>query len=35
MKISKYSNSLIINILKQAESGTPVSKLCYEHARFF
>ena len=31
MKRSRYSNSQIINILKQAESGTPVSELCREH----
>jgi putative transposase len=31
MKRSRYSNSQIINILKQAEAGTPVSELCREH----
>jgi len=31
MKTSKYSDSLIMNILKQAESGTPVPNLCREH----
>ncbi len=31
MTRSRYSNSQIINILKQAEAGTPVSELCREH----
>ena len=31
MKRSRYSNSQIISILKQAEAGTPVSELCREH----
>ena len=31
MKTSKYSDSSIINILKQAEAGTPVPNLCREH----
>jgi len=31
MKRSRYSNSQIINILKQAEAGTPVPELCREH----
>jgi len=31
MKKSRYSDSLIIAILKQAESGTPVLDLCREH----
>ena len=31
MKISKYSDSQIIGILKQAEAGTPVPELCREH----
>jgi putative transposase len=31
MKQSRYSDSQIINILKQAEAGTPVSELCREH----
>ena len=31
MKISKYSDSLIMRILKQAEAGTPVPNLCREH----
>ena len=31
MKKSRYSDSQIIGILKQAESGTPVSELCREH----
>ncbi|TCS64006.1 transposase [Varunaivibrio sulfuroxidans] len=31
MKQSRYSDSLIIAILKQAEAGTPVPDLCREH----
>jgi putative transposase len=31
MKKSKYSDSQIISILKQAEAGTPVPELCREH----
>ncbi|MDR6543961.1 putative transposase [Acinetobacter bereziniae] len=31
MKTSKYSDSLIMSILEQAESGTPVPNLCREH----
>ena len=31
MKRSRYSDSQIINILKQAEAGTPVTELCREH----
>ncbi|ENU86624.1 hypothetical protein F973_00831 [Acinetobacter sp. CIP 102129] len=31
MKTSKYSDSLIMNILKQAEAGTPIPNLCREH----
>ena len=31
MKKSKFSDSQIISILKQAESGTPVPDLCREH----
>ena len=31
MKRSKYSDSQIIGILKQAEAGTPVPALCREH----
>lgn len=31
MKTSKYSDSLIMSILKQAEAGTPVPNLCREH----
>ena len=31
MKRSKYSDTQIINILKQAEAGTPVPTLCREH----
>lgn len=31
MKRSKYSDSQIIGILKQAETGTPVPALCREH----
>jgi putative transposase len=32
MKKSKYTDSQIIAILKQSESGTPVSDLCREHS---
>ena len=31
MKKSRYSDSQIINILKQAETGTPVPELCREY----
>ena len=31
MKKSRYSDSQIINILKQAEAGTPATELCREH----
>lgn len=31
MKKSQYTDSQIIAILKQAESGTPVPELCREH----
>ncbi|ENU98451.1 hypothetical protein F969_02482 [Acinetobacter variabilis] len=31
MKTSKYSDSLIMSILKQAEAGIPVPNLCREH----
>jgi len=31
MKKSRYPDSQIINILKQAEAGTPVPELCREH----
>ncbi len=31
MKTSKYSDSLIMSILKHAEAGTPVPNLCREH----
>lgn len=31
MKKSRYSDSQIISILKQAEAGTKVSDLCREH----
>ena len=31
MKKSRFSDSQIINILKQAEAGTPVAELCREH----
>ena len=31
MKNARYSDSQIISILKQAESGTPVDQLCREH----
>ena len=31
MKTSRYSDSQILAILKQAEAGTPVPELCREH----
>lgn len=31
MKTSRYTDSQILAILKQAESGTPVPTLCREH----
>ena len=31
MKTSRYTDSQILNILKQAENGTPVVQLCREH----
>ena len=31
MKRSRFSDSQILPILKQAESGTPVANLCREH----
>lgn len=31
MKISKYSDSLVMSILKQAQTGIPVPNLCREH----
>ena len=31
MKKSRYSDSQILSILKQAESGIPVADLCREH----
>ena len=31
MKTSRYSDSQIMAILKQAESGSPVPELCREH----
>lgn len=31
MKKSRYSDSQILAILKQAEAGTPVPQLCREH----
>jgi len=31
MKTSRYSDSQILSILKQAESGVPVPELCREH----
>ena len=31
MKKSRYPDSQIISILKQAEAGTPVPELCREH----
>ena len=32
MKKSRYSDSQILAIIKQAESGVPVSELCREHS---
>jgi len=31
MKISRYTDSQIIAILKQAEAGSPIPELCREH----
>jgi putative transposase len=31
MKKSRYNDSQILSILKQAEAGTPVPELCREH----
>jgi putative transposase len=31
MKKSRYTDSQIINVLKQASAGTPVADLCREH----
>ena len=31
MKKSRYTDSQILSILRQAEAGTPVSDLCREH----
>lgn len=31
MKKSKFSDSQIISVLKQAETGTPIPDLCREH----
>ena len=31
MKTSRYTDSQILSILKQAEAGTPVPELCREH----
>ncbi len=31
MKKSRYSDNQILNILKQAEAGTPIPELCREH----
>lgn len=31
MKKSKFTDSQILSIIKQAESGTPVPQLCREH----
>ena len=31
MKTSRFADSQILSILKQAESGTPVAALCREH----
>jgi putative transposase len=33
MKTSRYPDRQIINILKQAEGGTPVRELCREHGK--
>lgn len=33
MKTSRFTDSQIIAILKQAEAGTPVPELCLEHGR--
>ena len=33
MKTSKFIDSQIMSILKQAESGTPVATLCREHGK--
>jgi len=33
MKKSRYSDSQIIGILKQAEAGAPVPELCRQHGR--
>ena len=33
MKKSRYSDSQILAIIKQAESGVPVSELCREHGK--
>lgn len=31
MKVSKFTDAQIINILKQAENGLPIPELCREH----
>jgi putative transposase len=31
MKKSRYTDSQILNILKQAENGVPIPELCREH----
>lgn len=31
MKKSRFTDSQIMAILKQAEAGTPVAELCHEH----
>ncbi|MCK8595375.1 transposase, partial [Yersinia ruckeri] len=31
MKKSRFTDSQIMSILKQAEAGTPVTELCREH----
>ena len=31
MKTSRYSDPLILSILRQAEGGVPVAELCREH----
>jgi len=33
MKTSRFTDSQIIAILKQAEAGSPIAELCREHGR--
>ncbi|OHY64411.1 transposase [Pluralibacter gergoviae] len=35
MKKSRFTDSQIMSILKQAEAGTPVAELCREHGASF